>query len=112
MTTARQSTAWISITETAGSITLRLGGELDLAACDNLGPAVIAAAEQAPAVELDLGGVTFCDSAGLALVINASEIAAERGHRFQVSRAWPRVLRLFEIADVQHLVGGTAVSDR
>jgi anti-sigma B factor antagonist len=111
MTTARQSTAWISVSEEAGSIVLRLGGELDLAACDTIGAAVMAAAENVASVDLDFADVTFCDSSGLALLINASAIASEHGHRFRVSRAQPQIVRLIEIANVQHLAEEASRTD-
>lgn len=111
MTTAWKSTAWISVSQEAGSIVLRLGGELDLAACDTIGAAVVAAAEHVPLVDLDFSDVTFCDSSGLALVINAGAIASKHGNRLRVSRARPQILRLFEIANVQHLVEGASPTE-
>lgn len=68
-------------------------GEIDLATVDELAQALDAAREEAGSVVLDLREVTFMDSAGLRLVLEASRA----GGAFAVVRGPREVQRLFDL---------------
>ena len=68
-------------------------GEIDLATVDELAQALDAAREEAGSVVLDLREVTFMDSAGLRLVLEASLA----GGAFAVVRGPREVQRLFDL---------------
>ena len=68
-------------------------GEIDLATVDELAQALDAAREEAGSVVLDLREVTFMDSAGLRLVLEASLA----GEGFAVVRGPREVQRIFDL---------------
>lgn len=68
-------------------------GEIDLATVDALSQALAAAREESESIVLDLREVTFMDSAGLRLVLEASR----QGASFAVVRGPREVQRLFDL---------------
>ncbi len=75
-------------------------GELDIATVD----AVRAeAARRAPGEDLvvDLSGLEFLDTSGIAFVVEAYRDAAADGHALRIVRAAPSVQRVFEIAGLE-----------
>ena len=72
-------------------------GEVDLATADVLRGELRSAAERADTVVLDLREVSFMDTQGLAVVIEAQQAATQAGHRFAITRAPDRVHRLFDM---------------
>jgi anti-anti-sigma factor len=73
-------------------------GELDVSSAPELdrmlGDLTVAQDER---LLLDLDGVEFMDSAGLAAIIRAQDFADLNGHRLTVRWASPQVQRLFEL---------------
>ncbi|TWP46084.1 STAS domain-containing protein [Lentzea tibetensis] len=53
---------------------------------------------------LDLGGVTFMTSAGLALLLEWHRRLAEKGGALRIAAPQAQVLRLFALADVVHVL--------
>lgn len=85
---------------------LALRGELDMAGVA-LVTARVAAALARPGVtgvDLDLGAVTFLDSAGLNCLLKAQAEAVAAGVPLQVAAASPGVQRVVELAGVTDLV--------
>ena len=72
-------------------------GEVDLATADTLRSELRAAGERASTVVLDLREVSFMDTQGLAVVIEAQQAAAEGDRRLVIARAPDRVQRLFDM---------------
>ena len=72
-------------------------GEVDLATVEAMRGKLTAALEHADKVVLDLREVTFMDTQGLAVVIEAQQSAADSGTRFVIVRAPEHVHRLFEM---------------
>lgn len=72
-------------------------GDVDLATADALRGDLRAAAERSGTVVLDLREVSFMDTQGLAVVIEAQQAAAEADTRFCITRAPDRVHRLFDM---------------
>jgi len=72
-------------------------GDVDLATADVLRAEVRAASERSDTVVLDLREVSFMDTQGLAVVIEAQQAATEGGTRFVITRAPDRVHRLFDM---------------
>ena len=75
-------------------------GEIDLATIDELQDALDAAGEGATQVLLDLRGVTFIDSAGVRLVLEAMRTLPE----FAVVRGGPEVARVFKLVGLDERV--------
>jgi anti-sigma B factor antagonist len=72
-------------------------GEVDLATADALRAEVRAASGRSDTVVLDLREVSFMDTQGLAVVIEAQQAAADGGGRFVIARAPDRVHKLFDM---------------
>ena len=91
--------------------TLVVAGELDAHSAPALRER-IAASDDAATV-LDMSGVTFMDSSGLRVLIDAHQAAAGRGTQLVVHEPSPSVRRILEIAGVlDHLdVRGPSAPD-
>jgi anti-anti-sigma factor len=82
----------------AGAPVCRVVGDLDLAtvavAREELQPVILSGAEEAI---LDLGGVGFCDSAGLTLLLQLRSAAEGAGVRLKLAALSSPVARVFEV---------------
>src|SRR5215211_7679534 len=77
-------------TSTDGFELLIVEGEIDIATSSRLiGP-----------LNVDLSGVGFMDSTGLALLLNAHRRMARRGHGFAIVCPGGPLLRVFEVTDM------------
>jgi anti-sigma B factor antagonist len=82
-----------------------LVGELDLHTANELTTAVSGLLEQkVTRVEVDAGGLSFADSAGLRAVLMARAAAEEAGATFGVTVASGSVERLIEITGLSELL--------
>jgi anti-sigma B factor antagonist len=80
---------------------LAVEGEIDIATAPRMIAALNAAlAEIATPLIVDLSGVVFMDSTGLALLINARRRVVRRGQGFAIVCPHGPVARVFEIADM------------
>ncbi|WP_175439193.1 STAS domain-containing protein [Streptomyces vilmorinianum] len=96
----------IALTATAlddSSITIALSGELDIATVGRIEPVLSRLATgRAPEVRLDLSGVTFCDSSGVALFLRVHQRCAAKGGRLRlclVPRLCAKMLRVLRVDD-------------
>ena len=53
---------------------------------------------------LDLGGVTFMDSSGLAVVLNAKRCAERVGGHFSVKDVPAQAMKIFNAANLQRII--------
>lgn len=85
--------------------TVRLTGELDIATCEKLPPAV-AELQARPLVTLDLRGLDFMDSTGIHCLIEVHNESAARGQRIEVIAGMKlrRVIDLTGIRSILHFV--------
>jgi anti-anti-sigma factor len=76
-----------------------VSGEIDMDSVDALRRVTADAIRTAGVrdVRVDLAGVTFCDSSGVALFDEAYHAAAEQGLRFRLTGVRPAVGRVLEI---------------
>jgi anti-sigma B factor antagonist len=87
----------------AGSQTLIVGGEVDMATSPSLEDAVGRACSGYPAkLVLDLTRVTFMDSTGLNAILSARALCVQHTLGFEVVIATPQVKRLFEICGLRN----------
>jgi anti-anti-sigma factor len=80
------------------AILVRADGEIDMSTVDVLRRELDAAREEAAAALLDLSGVTFIDSAGLHLLLDASHDSAVSDWGFFVVRPSEVVERLLQVS--------------
>ena len=99
---SRQVPVWVDITEEGDTVVVSLYGELDASARSSIEPVVMAAITSATTVTVDLGGVIFCDSSGVAMFIAVAQKADAEDTIFWVRNAPANVRRIFEIANLDH----------
>ncbi|MEA2152505.1 MAG: hypothetical protein QOI18_738 [Solirubrobacteraceae bacterium] len=81
-----------------GQHVLKLRGELDIASAPDLQAAIVRVCESSVhAVTLDLSGLTFLDSSGLAAIISAGKRCAKLAYEFRVIPGPRAVQRVFEL---------------
>ena len=85
-----------------GVHTIGVAGEVDIATAAQL--AAVLEQCDGSCVCVDLAGVTYMDSSGLALLVAASRSAAEREAEFTVRNVAPHVQRTFELTGIEHLL--------
>jgi anti-sigma B factor antagonist len=95
---------WIEISEVGTTLVLRIGGELDMATRNRIEPAVLASIETAGAVTIDLAELSFCDSSGLALLVEADSRATARGVTFSIKNVPPAIRRLLHITGLDRKI--------
>jgi anti-sigma B factor antagonist len=87
---------------------LRASGEIDILSASSLRETLLAAVREVPSVVLDLSGVSFLGSSGLAVLVEARDQAERAGHELRLmrpsriaSRALEAtgLLELFEVSD-------------
>jgi anti-sigma B factor antagonist len=83
---------------------IRAAGEVDLSTAAALGRELAAARVEADTVLLDLSDVTFMDSTGLHLLLEASHRSAVTDWSFFVVRPSEAVRRLIELSGTAHLL--------
>jgi anti-sigma B factor antagonist len=82
-------------------VRIRLVGEVDLATAPELDRLLDELALDGHSrLLIDLTGVEFMDSTGLASILRALHVAHNNGHRLSVRRGSPQVQRLFELTGV------------
>jgi anti-anti-sigma factor len=100
------------IREDGESRIVALGGELDLAAAEELQAVLIEQLDRpgVAAVVVELADVTFFDSAALGVLIRALQHAQENGRRFTVTRVADGARRVLQIAGVYELLSDTVAA--
>jgi anti-sigma B factor antagonist len=88
--------------EGSGLLTLRLNGEFDLAGFQPF--LDLLTQSTAPAIRVDLRGLSFIDSSGIRALLTANALAAERGQTLTVVRADPGVHRVLELTGLDDVL--------
>ena len=82
-------------------IIVQLAGELDLESAPELDRQLRELEEAKPArLLIDLSGLEFMDSTGLAVMVRAARSARDNGHRLSLRPGPTQVQRLFELTGV------------
>lgn len=89
-----------------GRLTLYLSGELDHHSARNAMKAIEQLMEDTLPREciLDMGGLTFMDSSGIALILKAHKIAKAQGGKVWIERPTRQVLRVMETSGIERIV--------
>ena len=88
-----------------GICMIRARGEVDLAAAPKFQEAIDAAIESKPtSMLIDLSEVTFLDSSGIRVLVDAQRRLKEAGASFTIDGMSPALTRVFEIAGVIDLL--------
>jgi len=85
-----------------GSVRVSVRGELDLDTGPRVHEELLLAEREAPSrLVLDLTGVTFFDSTGLQIILDAEVRARSAAYAFVVAPGSGEVLRVLELAEVR-----------
>jgi anti-anti-sigma factor len=88
-------------TDDARGVSLALLGELDLGSAPELDRQLREIERTSPErLTIDLSGLRFMDSTGLASIIEAQRLAEVNGHELVLRRPTSQVQRLFELTGV------------
>jgi len=87
----------VSADELDGRCVLRPVGELDVAAVPEMQARMSKLLEGCPDLEIDLGEVTFLDSSGLRLLLDAKQRCSQAEGRLTLSNASDDVLRVIDL---------------
>jgi anti-sigma B factor antagonist len=79
-----------------GSVSIRVKGELDMAATPDLTQAIVGAGGS-ERITLDLTGVTFLDSSAIGALVASGREVADKGSRLQIGPRSDIVTRVLEI---------------
>ena len=98
------------VTSDAGRVRVRASGEIDSSSASALRGQLTTVLDLAPSeVVLDLGGVTFLDSAGLSVLAAAHRRATADGVRLRVLVAGRAVARPLQITGLWQLLGAELI---
>jgi anti-sigma B factor antagonist len=81
-----------------------LTGEVDVSSCEALHDCLAQGAASYDEVVLDLAGVTFMDSTGVAEIIRTAQHLEPDGRTFRLRNPHPHVLRLLEVTGLTQLL--------
>lgn len=94
----------IDVERDGGAATVRIEGEVEFATAPRLRATLLDLAQDgATPVVLDLSGVSFLDSAGISLLIQAKKRLASAGSDLVLRRPQTSVRRVLEISGVTEL---------
>ena len=94
----------IEVRPSAGSITFALVGELDLSSCTTLRTCLEELDPGVTDVAVDLTGLSFIDSSGLALLVTTQQALAGRGGSMALLGANGHVRRVLEVSGVDQVL--------
>jgi anti-sigma B factor antagonist len=104
----------VSVHTAHGVTTLRLAGEVDLGAVDELTAAIAAAVRDpgAQGVVVDLAPLSYLDSTGVAVLVQGRRLADHSGRAYRVVNASGIVERVLQITGVFAYLDGEPPAER
>jgi anti-sigma B factor antagonist len=102
----------ITVEPEGGGVVVRVAGEVDIATSPALRDACLGAVEQGGDVVLDLAGVTFLDSSGISVLVQARQRLDSLGRRLEIRAASRPVRRVLELAGLDATLGLRAEPSR
>jgi anti-anti-sigma factor len=89
----------VRLSHSGSETTIALAGELDLASAPALKECLLqAAASGAETLEVDLGSLTYIDSAGLGVLVSAHKRLESTGGSLVIRQPNERVMRIFTVS--------------
>ena len=94
-----------SLAHLAGNALIALVGELDMATVPDLSSALKALVEDGPPeLVLDLSGLSFIDSSGLAVFMKTQQRLRKQGRTLSITSPRPNALRVFETSGLMDVL--------
>jgi anti-sigma B factor antagonist len=86
------------ITEIDGKVLVKLVGDIDLEHCVCVRRLLLAGVSRGKDLLVDLSGVTYLDSSGIASLVEAMQVAVRNGTVLKLFSASAQAMRVFELA--------------
>src|SRR5580765_2401661 len=102
----------IKRSQVASGVVLELTGRLDAEAGNELVSQVTEQASSGTHITLDLRGVPFVNSAGLASLITSLKRCRERGATLRLMALQPQVQEVFELTQLSYVFGMNQQEER
>ncbi|GLX99410.1 STAS domain-containing protein [Herbidospora sp. NBRC 101105] len=81
---------------------VHLSGDIDISTTAGLRRRILAALDESLEVlVVDMGAVTFCDAAGLGMLLRTQRQAEARGMTLALTRLTPQMTRLLDITELR-----------
>ena len=100
----RRELLTVEVASTSGGVQATVRGELDESTAPKLIERIEGSVEPGQDLAVDLGGLTFCGSAGLSALILIERSVAGGGGSLTIARATPFVVQLLEMAGLDGLI--------
>jgi anti-sigma B factor antagonist len=99
---------FITVQDGSDCCVLALHGDIDVAAVAAVDTQSRRAIQDtaAPAVDVDLGDVTFMDSTGMASLVRIAQWSIDAGRKVRLRRVPPRVAKVLEVTQINTLFDG------
>lgn len=94
----------VGATSAEGRTVVTVRGELDMAEAENLWARIEPLIKPGTVVVLDASGLTFMDSVGLRVVLQARSVASLETASFRLADPQPAIQRVLKLAGVDRLV--------
>lgn len=107
----RDITMFFAREEENGNIRVKIEGSISIYMVSAFREKLLAVLENDPGLELHLGGVTDCDTAGLQLLCSARKLAKQLKKRFSISSVPQTILEVLERAglDPDEILGAEVI---
>ncbi|MDH3595351.1 MAG: STAS domain-containing protein [Rhodospirillales bacterium] len=86
------------VSEIDGKVVVKLSGDVDLEHCTVVRGLLLDAVSHGKDLLVDLSGVSYLDSSGIASLVEALQIAARNGTALKLFSASAQAMRVFELA--------------
>ena len=96
------------VSRSNGSSVVAVAGEIDIATAQDLASVLNDFAQES--VIVDLSAVTFIDSSGLAILVEARRRMSSAGGQLAIDRVQPNVLKVFEITRLTELIRSDSIN--
>ncbi|MFA7430768.1 MAG: STAS domain-containing protein [Rhodospirillaceae bacterium] len=88
----------VSISDRGGARVVTLSGEIDLQTSPQVREAVLDSLRQGGAVVVDMGGIVYIDSSGVASLVEGFQVARRQGAAFILAAVSPAAMRVLQLA--------------
>lgn len=88
----------VDVVPAQGAVIVRVTGEIDLATSPRLRAALESATDQAEVIRVDMSGVTFLDSSGISVLVEAQQRLHESPNRLVLHGVGDSIRRVLEIS--------------
>ena len=95
----------VTSTTTDGVVVIAVQGEVDLYASPRLRDEIVRwTRKRTPSLIIDLGGITYMDSSGIATLVEGLQLTRRYGGRFGIARPSPSISEVLRFAHLEKIL--------